>query len=97
MPSLARSLPKPLKVPSLARSVPKPLRVTSLARSVPKPLKCLVLHVLRQSKEKEKEEKKKKEKKRKNPSTTKIEHVYKNRTLFTDSYSQSLKRIFKEN
>ena len=65
MPSLARSLPKPLKVPSLARSVPKPLRVTSLARSVPKPLKFLVLHVLRQSKEKEKEEKKKKKKKRK--------------------------------
>ena len=38
-PSLARSVPKPLKVPSLARSVPKPLKVTSLARSVPKPLK----------------------------------------------------------
>ena len=39
MPSLARSLPKPLKVPSFARSVPKPLKVPSLARSVPKPLK----------------------------------------------------------
>ena len=39
MPSLARSVPKPLKVPSLARSVPKPLKVPSLARSVPKPLK----------------------------------------------------------
>ena len=39
MPSLARSMSKPLKVPSLARSVPKPLKVTSLARSVPKPLK----------------------------------------------------------
>ena len=38
-PSLARSLPKPLKVPSLARSVPKPLKVPSLARSVPKPLR----------------------------------------------------------
>ena len=38
MPSLARSVPKPLKVPSLARSVPKPLKVPSLARSVPKPL-----------------------------------------------------------
>ena len=38
MPSLARSVPKPLKVPSLARSVPKPLKVLSLARSVPKPL-----------------------------------------------------------
>ena len=37
MPSLARSVPKPLKVPSLARSVPKPLKVPSLARSVPKP------------------------------------------------------------
>ena len=34
MPSLARSVPKPLKVPSLARSVPKPLKVPSLARSV---------------------------------------------------------------
>ena len=34
MPSLARSVPKPLKVPSLARSVPKPLKVHSLARSV---------------------------------------------------------------
>ena len=39
MPSLARSVPKPLKVPSLARSVPKPLKVPSFARSVPKPLK----------------------------------------------------------
>ena len=39
MPTLARSVPKPLKVPSLARSVPKPLKVPSLARSVPKPLK----------------------------------------------------------
>ena len=39
MPSLARSVPKPLKVPSLARSVPKRLKVPSLARSVPKPLK----------------------------------------------------------
>ena len=38
MSSLARSVPKPLKVPSLARSVPKPLKVPSLARSVPKPL-----------------------------------------------------------
>ena len=38
MPSLARSVPKPLKVPSLARSVPKPLKVPRLARSVPKPL-----------------------------------------------------------
>ena len=38
MPSLARSVPKSLKVPSLARSVPKPLKVPSLARSVPKPL-----------------------------------------------------------
>ena len=34
MPSLARSVPKPLKGPSLARSVPKPLKVPSLARSV---------------------------------------------------------------
>ena len=39
MPSLARSVPKPLKVPSLARSVPKPLKVPSLARFVHKPLK----------------------------------------------------------
>ena len=39
MPSLARSVPKPLKVSSLARSVLKPLKVPSLARSVPKPLK----------------------------------------------------------
>ena len=39
MPSLARSVPKPLELPSLARSVPKPLKVPSLARSVPKPLK----------------------------------------------------------
>ena len=38
MPSLARSVPKPLKVPSLARSVPKPLKMPSLARSVRKPL-----------------------------------------------------------
>ena len=38
MPSLARSVPKPLKVPSLARSVHKPLKVPCLARSVPKPL-----------------------------------------------------------
>ena len=38
MPSLARSVPKPLKVPSLARSVSKPLKMPSLARSVPKPL-----------------------------------------------------------
>ena len=38
-PSLARSVPKPLKVPSLARSVPKPLKMPSLARSVAKPLK----------------------------------------------------------
>ena len=37
MPSLARSVSKPIKVPSLARSVPKPLKVPSLARSVPKP------------------------------------------------------------
>ena len=39
MPSLARSVPKPLKVPSLAHSVLKPLKVPSIARSVPKPLK----------------------------------------------------------
>ena len=39
MPSLARSVPKPLKVSSLARSVQKPLKVPSLARSVQKPLK----------------------------------------------------------
>ena len=38
MPSLARSVPKPLKVPSLARSVHKPLKVPSFALSVPKPL-----------------------------------------------------------
>ena len=37
MPSLARSVRKPLKMPSLARSLPKPLKVPSLARSVPKP------------------------------------------------------------
>ena len=46
VPSLARSVlkplrvgsvPKPLKVPSLARSVPKPLKASNLARSVPKP------------------------------------------------------------
>ena len=36
MPSLARSVSKPLKVPSLACSVPKPLKVPNLARSVPK-------------------------------------------------------------
>ena len=36
-PSLARSVPNPLKVPSLVRSVPKLLKVPSLARSVPKP------------------------------------------------------------
>ena len=29
MPSLGRSVPKPLKVPSLARSVHKPLKVPS--------------------------------------------------------------------
>ena len=39
MPSLARYVPKPLKVPSLARSMLKPLKVPSLERSVPKPLK----------------------------------------------------------
>ena len=39
VPSLARSVPKPLKVPSLARSLPKPLKVPSVARSVPEPLK----------------------------------------------------------
>ncbi len=39
MPSLARSVPNPLKVPRLARSVPKPLKVLSLARSVHNPLK----------------------------------------------------------
>ena len=38
MPSLARSVPKPLKVPSIARSVTKPLKIPSLARSVLKPL-----------------------------------------------------------
>ena len=38
MPSLASSVPKPLKVSSLARSVPKPPKVPSLAHSVPKPL-----------------------------------------------------------
>ena len=38
VPSLARSVPKLLKVPSLARAVPKPLKGPSLARSVPKPL-----------------------------------------------------------
>ena len=37
VPSLARSVSKPLKVPSLARSVRKPLKVPSLARSVLKP------------------------------------------------------------
>ena len=30
MPTLARSVPKPLKVPSLARSVPKPLKVPAV-------------------------------------------------------------------
>ena len=39
MPSLARSVHKPLKVPSLARSVLKPLKEPSLARSVLKPFK----------------------------------------------------------
>ena len=39
VPSLARSVPKPLNVPSLARSLQKPLKVPSLARSVQKPLK----------------------------------------------------------
>ena len=38
MPSLARSVPKPLKVSILAPSVPEPLKVPSFARSVPKPL-----------------------------------------------------------
>ena len=37
MPSLVRSVQKPLNVPSLARSVTKPLKVPSLSRSVPKP------------------------------------------------------------
>ena len=37
---------KGFSVPSLARSVPKPLKRPSLARSAPKPLKGLVLHVL---------------------------------------------------
>ena len=36
VPSLARSVPKPLQVPSLSRSMAKPLKVPSLARSVPK-------------------------------------------------------------
>ena len=36
--SLARSVPKPLKVLCVARFVPKPLKVPSLARSVLKPL-----------------------------------------------------------
>ena len=36
MPSLARSVSKPLKVPSLAGSVSEPLKMPSLARSVPK-------------------------------------------------------------
>ena len=39
MPSLARSVPKLLKVPCLARSVHKPLKVPTLARSVPMLLK----------------------------------------------------------
>ena len=43
MPSLARSVPKPLNVPSLARSVPKPLKLPSLARSAPKPLSIFVV------------------------------------------------------
>ena len=43
MPSLTRSVPKPLKVPSLAHSVQKPLKVPSLARSVPKPLSIFVV------------------------------------------------------
>ena len=42
MPSLARSVHKPLKVPSLARSVLKPLKEPTLARSVPKPLSIFV-------------------------------------------------------
>ena len=47
VPSLARSVHKPLKVPSLARSVLKPLKEPSLARSVPKPLSIFALrHVL---------------------------------------------------
>ena len=39
MPSLARSVPKPLKVSILARRMPKPLKKPTFARSVPKPLK----------------------------------------------------------
>ena len=35
MPSLARSVPKPLKVPSLARSVRKPLSIFGRSRRVP--------------------------------------------------------------
>ena len=46
MPSLARSVPKPLKVPSLALSVPKPVKVPSLARSVPKPLSIFAVDLL---------------------------------------------------
>ena len=34
MPSLARSVPKPLKVPSLARSVPKPFSIFGGSRIV---------------------------------------------------------------
>ena len=39
MPSLARSVSKPLKVPSHASSMPKPLKEPSLTIPVPKPLK----------------------------------------------------------
>ena len=39
MPSLAHSVPKPLKVHSPARYVQKPLKLPNLARSMPKPLK----------------------------------------------------------
>ena len=35
MPSLARSVPKPLKVPSLARSVHKPLSIFGRSRRAP--------------------------------------------------------------
>ena len=42
MPSLARSVLKPLKVPSLGRSVATHLIVPSLARSVPKLLSIFV-------------------------------------------------------
>ena len=47
MPSLACSVPKPLKVPSLARSMPEPLKVHSLARSVQKPLKMPTVRTAR--------------------------------------------------